>query len=283
MRQDMAKLLKKGSRIRCRQSLPKGYKRAVSRIPLDELPYRETTSRIWGWRRRERHMHSEPLRRFLESRAGRPWNDVYSELCRDLRADDRMRHEINSRLDWFVTRNLNMVGGEPRDYRGYNPLSWNGKTLWVHPETGILMLSVGKRRKYQRKPKHEAVEIGANRKAVLLDGFWFEVVFAEIPLITPKFTVKRAAGNGSGEGGSEGANSGGDDSNNGNAQPTAGWDVVLHDWASRYTNLPRWRDGSERFVREWGAAVYAVSKRQMNKREIRRFKKSMQESNRADG
>ena len=32
MRSDMAKLLKKGSRIRCRLSEPKGYKRAQSRI-----------------------------------------------------------------------------------------------------------------------------------------------------------------------------------------------------------------------------------------------------------
>lgn len=273
----MAKLLKKGSRIRCRLSEPKGYKRAQSRIPLDELPTRETTSRIWGWQRRERHMHTDPLRRFLESRVGRPWNDVYSELCRDLRADDRMRHEINSRLDWFVERNVRMVEGEPRDYRGYNLLRWSGKTLWVHPETGILMLSVGKRRNFQRKPKHEMVELGKNRKAVKLDGLWFEVVFAEIPLITPKFTtVKNATGNGSATDGGAGGNSGTGD--NGNAQPAPGWDVVLHECAGRYTNLPRWRDGSESFRRHWGAAVYAVSKRQMSKREIRRFKKTLEES-----
>jgi|AGTN01.2.fsa_nt_gi hypothetical protein len=276
----MAKLLKKGSRIRCRLSSPKGYKRAQSRIPVDELPYRETTSRTWGWQLRERHMHTEPLRRFLESRVGRAWNDVYSELCRDLHCDGRMRHEINSRLDWFVERNVRMVEGEPRDSRGMRLLRSRGKTLWVHPETGVLMLTQGKRRTYQRKPKHEMVELGANRKAVLLDGFWFEIVFAEIPLITPKFTtVKPAAGNGSD---SDGTNEG-DSKTGANAQPTAGWDVVLHDWASRYTNLPRWRDGSERFRSQWGAAIYAVSKRQMNKREIRRFKKSMEEGNRSDG
>ena len=100
-----------------------------------------------------------------------------------------------------------------------------------------------------------------------------EVTFAEIPFIKP--AVKNVVGS---------ANSGDGNVEHGDGERgTPGYDVVLHDWAGRYTNLPRYRDGSERFRDQWGAAVYAVSKRQMNRREIRRLKKNAEGSDRNDG
>ena len=77
-----------------------------------------------------------PLKRFLRKNVGRPWNNVYSELCRGL---DRRRVtglHIFEHVKDFVETSCHLVHGQPyslRYFGGY-PVRW----FYVHPDTGLL-------------------------------------------------------------------------------------------------------------------------------------------------
>ena len=85
--------------------------------------------------------HLAPLRRWLRSNAGRPWNEVYSEASAIPDPANSMRSHL---LD-FVYRNNFMHDGEVWCHVWPEPApvsSLVGHTIWpkfyVHPETGIL-------------------------------------------------------------------------------------------------------------------------------------------------
>ena len=70
-----------------------GYGKSDSRrarflhVDADLLPHRLTPALQYGYNRKSQGDRLAPLYKFLESRCGRPWNDVYSEIC--LAADPR--------------------------------------------------------------------------------------------------------------------------------------------------------------------------------------------------
>jgi hypothetical protein len=90
------------------------------------------------------------LYRFLHSRKGRPWDQVYSEICAE--ADDRsfQGHHLRYWLDSQVEQKCIIdENGDVLDHRGM-PV-W--REFYVHPETGLLEYVEARRPRRPETPK----------------------------------------------------------------------------------------------------------------------------------
>ena len=100
--------------------------------------------------------HLGPLRRFLRSHLGQPWNDVYSKLCRQLKTNTMAGQHVLSHVWDYVERHVEIVDGVPycKARNGYRCQldTFYREQFYVHPDTGLLCL-VEKASK--RKPKQE--------------------------------------------------------------------------------------------------------------------------------
>jgi hypothetical protein len=84
------------------------------------------------------------MRRFLRSRIGKPWDAVYSEICK--KADGRSfeGHHLRDWLGYFIEFNCTMgEGGTILDDQG-REVRYHHPTFYVHPENGTLEYSEAK-------------------------------------------------------------------------------------------------------------------------------------------
>ena len=115
-----------------------------------------------------------PLRRWLQSQVGRPWNDVYSEACAVIKPDSVIRAHVKTHLLQYVERNTFMHEGEVCVFdtgyggRGVVPVAewrFGWSQFFVHPETGLLQANL-------RKSKKELLE---KRRAARAENFrWLD-------------------------------------------------------------------------------------------------------------
>ena len=80
-----------------------------------------------------------PLRRYLERQVGRPWNKVYSEICRNLRADNAVQQHVRQHLaDFVAIKPRRIIGsyGTGAEKQRYSRL-WS-QLLYVDPSDGLL-------------------------------------------------------------------------------------------------------------------------------------------------
>ena len=192
----------------------------------------------WRHNRKEKRIHLAPLRRYLRAQVGRPWNDVYSDVCHTFQVVVSNGDRLTNYIDWDVELNVRVreSDGELITERGY---SVGGNTLYVHPESGILTLSpTNPRRRWKNKPRFESVVIDSEHKLVNIDGLWFVVTLAAIP---------------------------------GEEVTERPFDVVFK--RAVFADDIKYSWGNE-FYRNWGPGLYACGKRQANSREIRRLVKS---------
>ena len=164
-------------------------------VDHDLLPSKEgmRAPHVRNWGGKELNENLSPLRRFIESRVGRRWDKVYSEICENLRADNTVQQHVRDHVEDFVAIRTSMVDGEIVVHgRCSSPrLLKNDYTeLYVHPITGILLrndmnLTRGQERKI-RKARMEAetaskIHIDKNgtefRK---VSGLWYEVVWGTV-------------------------------------------------------------------------------------------------------
>lgn len=103
----------------------------------EELPLRESTSRRRGGTK-YLNENLAPLRRFLRSRVGQPWNKVYSEISEHLRSDNAVQQHVRDHLDDFVARQVEWVDGELRRRDRRWRRGFRNGVLYVCPKTGLL-------------------------------------------------------------------------------------------------------------------------------------------------
>jgi hypothetical protein len=115
-------------------------------LPDELLPKYE------GMKRPHRHRKGltdllGPLKRWLFSQVGRPWNDVYSEACAVIRADSVIRAHVKTHLLQFVERNTFMQDGQvcvlEFGYGGRGVIRvderrYRVNLFFVHPESNLL-------------------------------------------------------------------------------------------------------------------------------------------------
>jgi hypothetical protein len=146
-----------------------------------------------------------PLKRFLQSQIGRPWNKVYSELSQGIDRRNTVQEHIYAHIEQFVAIHTewNTVNvGKPNDgdcvkmierswYGGQNSLRDSHFELFVHPRTGLLLRNryyerwSAKNRKERKQTQAEQSKVkkilSANVELQLIDGHWFELRFEHFP------------------------------------------------------------------------------------------------------
>ena len=139
-----------------------------------------------------------PLQRWLEAQANRPWDKVYAELCAGIDVRSTVQQHIRQHVEDFVEVHVVVVDDElfVPGWRGLRPLieEWGGPRLYVDPRTGILRLNrkrdaIRKRKREERKLQaywqvpcpHPRVVLSQTVQLHQLQGVWFEVVIAPVP------------------------------------------------------------------------------------------------------
>ncbi len=187
MRPDMHKVIVE--RPRSNPGPNKGNRRA--NLPDEFLPKFEGIKRPHHHRKGQRDLFG-PLRRWLHSQVGRPWNDVYSEACAVIDPGDYVRIHVKTHLLEFVERNTFMHDGKvcvlDVQWTG-EPLPLEGRRrrrnlFFVHPTTGLLHASPQESlrvwRARQPKPVETVRWIGRGIGLQQIRGLWFECHFKAV-------------------------------------------------------------------------------------------------------
>lgn len=234
MRKDMWKLFSEEVR---RQACPvaNGGVRNLQRTPADELPGRESLLTRWRGYYHEGCWNSKPLKGYLASRVGRDWDEVFSEICRHCSLNNYVQRRMRETLLSFVNLNIVMEGDKPRTS---DDLPVFPGEFWVDPRSGKLCCVPHEEKQHYAGKKSKRlpqVAIDALHKYVQVNGCWFLVRFEPLPA----------------KGGA--------------------YDVVLKPdlGDDRKKELPAYF-----YKSAWGAAIYAVDKRQISGNDIRKLKRA---------
>jgi hypothetical protein len=144
-----------------------------------------------------------PLRRYLESQVGRPWNKVYAELSQGIDRRNTVQEHIYAHIESYVAVHTQWLDtGEGRASNGacvrLIGSRWWGATgrladshvlMYVHPLTGILLNNRYRRsyseRARQRRAKDEdssrltRIVISQVQEFHRIDELWFAIDFTE--------------------------------------------------------------------------------------------------------
>lgn len=166
-------------------------------VDLSDSPRQE------GLRRRHRcrkglNENLSPLRRYLASQVGRPWDKVFSDICAGIDRRNTVQRHIHQHLEDFVAIRVYDVDGELQidgRWRGRVPLAdtW-APEFYVHPGHGLLCVNEGRiraRREYCRERRAHLREArdGADENRRILDtstqlhriaGVWYRVELSAI-------------------------------------------------------------------------------------------------------
>ena len=187
MRADMAKVIVERPRR-------KGYQTRSGRpSPLEYQPHTQgmRTPHVRHHGGKELNENLAPLKRFLLSRVGEPWDKVYSEISENLRVDSTVQAHVRDHVTDFVSVTCSMRDGEiyVHDY-GVRPLNSSGSELYVDPEDGVLKknphyMSWNRRRKNQNAEHQEKLQATQrNVEGVELrkhKGIWYQVQVLPVP------------------------------------------------------------------------------------------------------
>ena len=135
-----------------------------------------------------------PLLRFLESRVGHPWDDVYSEICENIRVTNAVQDHIRVHVKQFV-ETATSVDNQGRIWiNGYRPflLDVDQHTrLYVDPCSGVLCRNPNRvswnqrQREYREANKAQRLETARSlSNGVELrkhEGVWYEVSLSPVP------------------------------------------------------------------------------------------------------
>ncbi len=253
MRYDMDKVIVERPRRGGGVRRPKGNRKREKLALAGELPMREGIGRRWTGFRKWLNEHLSPLRRYLQSQVGRPWDKVYSEICQHIKLDSAVQSHVLDHLWDYVEihTQLSTPDAEPdrlsgRGHRRQDarpvvcnsrgePIGrgWPGgrRLFYVCPKSGLLKQVPPRSRRgsWRRLNKAEQtprIVVSDRLEWRKLNGLWYEITVAPVA-----------------------------------EAPRGARDVLQK--VEIHTLLP----GK---LHEWyGRHVFALAKRQMNKREVR--------------
>ncbi len=243
MRADMAKVIVERPRKKGRSwKKPKGYQRQLRRYGEDGPPCREGIKTRWGGRTKYLNEHLGPLRRYLDSQVGRPWDKVFSEICAHISRNSAVQDHVRDHVEGYVTLCVILIDGIPCNGDGslqygrpLHQMRW--KPWYVCPATGQLRRVKKPGRKRQGKPKAEIppqyIPVSDTLQCRFLNDGWHLVTLKTLP----NFRWYRG--------------------------PCRKIDVVL--------NRPVVEITAAEAGREYGAEVYAVAKRRLARRELKQY------------
>jgi hypothetical protein len=182
MREDMAKLLVERPRLGGGVKFQRGANRKWQRLATDDRPRFESIKARWNQSkvcRKSLNENLAPLRRFLRSRCGRPWDEVYGEISQRINRDSAVQLHVWQHLTWEVATDPVKVEKLLTERRR---IFWRAQ-FYVEPATGVLReLIVRRKRVANRAPPTPFVVVvvdGVTYRKI--DGLWYEIELA--PLI----------------------------------------------------------------------------------------------------
>ena len=132
-----------------------------------------------------------PLRRYLEAQVGRPWDKVWSEICKNLKPLNTVQQHVRDHIPDFVAIKTSLKDGEVwvLDRWSGGPLKDSHMKLFVDPKSGLLRRnkhwrSWAAKRKAATAKEAQAAEkrrriVSKTKQYHLLDdGGWWEVTLA---------------------------------------------------------------------------------------------------------
>ncbi len=179
MRADMAKVIVERPRIGSRApSRKKGYRKYLQRFRIEDLPTHEPLLGRWRGLERWLNEHLGPMRRFLRSRVGRPWDKVHQELCEHVSFDNAVQKHVLSHVFDYVhlhveLRGRRVVSGAGR-HRGWE---LTPDTMYVCPRTGLL--KIVRERRQTHAP--QCIDRGELTQYHQRGGQWWELKLRERP------------------------------------------------------------------------------------------------------
>lgn len=92
-----------------------------------------------GYGYRELNENLAPLRRYLHSQVGRPWNKVFGEICSRIDRRNPVQRHIHQHLGQFIATQVEIRDGKVIEYGkfGLTRLASPGE-LYVDPRTGLI-------------------------------------------------------------------------------------------------------------------------------------------------
>lgn len=136
--------------------------------------------------------HLGPLRRFLRSCIGRPWNDVYSELCQRLDHNTMAGQHVLDHVQDYVEQHVELIDGIPyrKSRRQYRLAQSYRFQLYVHPHTGILCDAKEPSQgaiavpSAEPKPLPDVIKLDAYHHYHKLDNIWYLITYQVLPTAT---------------------------------------------------------------------------------------------------
>ena len=122
-----------------------------------------------------------PLRGYLRKQIGRPWNNVYSEMCRHLDKRSLTGRHIWTHVYQEVEVHAQMHNGVPYvkpRYGSFGPVAG----LYVHPLTGLLCETPKPRRRRYPKKNPDVISLNPTEQLERLRGIWYHVTLQEEPV-----------------------------------------------------------------------------------------------------
>lgn len=179
MRADMAKVIVERPRIGSRSpTRKKGYRKYVQPRGWDNLPQREPMLGPWRGGNKWLNEHLGPMRRFLRSNVGRPWNHVHRELCEHVSFDNSVQVHVLAHIFDFVQQHVDLRGREVVSRVGWRrDRVLEPGEMYICPRTGLL--KAVRRRRVQPRPRR--LGLGKPLQFHYRDGVWWELFLHRLP------------------------------------------------------------------------------------------------------
>ncbi len=252
MRSDMPKVIVERARTG-RGPLRRGRPERDDDLALSKVGVKRHARMRGGFKMLNENLN--PLKRYLETQVGRPWDKVWSEVCENLRPSNTVQQHVRDHIPDFVAIKTSLRDGEVwvHDRFALKPLKESFTKLFVDPKSGLLRRNKHytgwqglkrARRVAQAKALDQRLRVVSATKQLHLldDGAWWEVTLAKVPTGVEERKTRHGTQRLTFELGVD--------------------DVVLRAGLSKL--------GREKLYGR--AGVYGASKRQLSKKEIRSLK-----------
>jgi hypothetical protein len=166
-----------GSRAKSRK---KGYRKYIASTPMEELPKREPMLGRWRGRDKWLNEHLGPMRRFLRSNVGRPWEKIHQDLCEHISFDNAVQSHVLDHIFDFVNEHATVI----RSCTVYAQWRWTGNVrklsvgeMYICPKSRILKVVKPSKRQHQANRFVTSPTVNLLRS----QNNWWEVRLSPMP------------------------------------------------------------------------------------------------------
>src|SRR5688572_15827420 len=164
---------------------PRGSTRGYRRMEPNDLPRREGIKRPWARTSSQKWLNENlaPLRRYLLSNVGRPWDKVFSEISERIVLDSAVQLHIWQHVEQYVCFAATRVGREYVDSRDKVVY----ESFLVDARTGLLRKNEGSwpwraDRFPWPQPDPDVIAVDERRQYRRIDDIWYVITLEPLPL-----------------------------------------------------------------------------------------------------